>query len=80
MRDDRNWLLDILEAIEKIDTHVSKGKDAFFKDEMIQVWIIHHIQIIGEAAARVSDDFRSERPEIPWTDAVSMRNVLVHPM
>jgi uncharacterized protein with HEPN domain len=78
MRDDRERLLDILEAIESIEKYVGKGHDAFLKDELVQVWIVHHIQVIGEAAARLSSALRENHPEIPWADIISMRNVVVH--
>jgi uncharacterized protein with HEPN domain len=50
MRGDRERLLDILEAIENIARRVGSDREAFFKDELLQVWAIHHIQIVGEAA------------------------------
>ena len=78
MRDDRERLADILAAIEKIEPHVAHGREAFDSDEMIQVWIIYHLQIIGEAAARLSDDIRSRASAVPWPDVVSMRKILVH--
>ncbi len=78
MRDDRERLLDILEAIERIQKYAARGKDVFFKDDLIQVWVIHHIQIIGEATANLSKDLQDNHPQIPWPDIVSMRNVLVH--
>ena len=49
MRDDRERLRDIDEAIEKIEKYVSIGYQAFIEDERTQVWIIHHLQVIGEA-------------------------------
>jgi hypothetical protein len=49
MRSDKDRLLDILEAIEKIETRTSRGREAFDSDEMLQVWVIHYLQIIGEA-------------------------------
>jgi len=55
LRSDRELLLDILEAIEKIERYASKGKDALFEDELIQTWIVYHFQIIGEAANHLSD-------------------------
>jgi len=58
MRSDRERLLDIQEAIERIKKHAGRGRQAFEKDELIQNWIVHHLQILGEAAARVSEDFR----------------------
>ena len=50
MRSDRERLPDILEAIAKIAQHPSIDIEAFADDEMQQVWVIHHLQIIGEAA------------------------------
>lgn len=78
MRSDRELLLDILEAIEKIERYTSKGRDAFFEDELIQTWVVYHFQIIGEAANHLSDSMQKEHLNIPWPDIVAMRNVLVH--
>ncbi len=60
MRDDRDKLLDMLEAIEKIEERTGGGKDAFRRDEMIQVWVLYHVQVIGEAASRISAELRIE--------------------
>jgi len=40
--------------------------------------MVHHIQIIGEAARKLSDSMRNNHPEIPWPQIITMRNVLVH--
>ncbi len=78
MRDDRERLLDILEAIERIQRYASRGRDAFLTDELLQTWVVHHVQIIGEAARQVSDTLKAAHPEIPWSAIVAMRHVLVH--
>ena len=78
MRNDRELLLDILESIEKIEKYALRGKDAFIEDELLQVWIVYHIQVIGEAANHVSDLLQDFHPDVPWPDIVGMRNVLVH--
>ncbi len=78
MRDDRERLLDILEAIERIDKHASKGRDAFFADDLLQTWIVYHLQIIGEAARALTQEFKGAHPDIPWKQIIGMRNVLVH--
>ena len=78
MRDDRERLLDIKEAIEKIQKYASRGKEAFIEEELIQTWIVHHIQILGEAAARLSDEFQEQNSDIPWFKIIGMRNILVH--
>ena len=42
--------------------------------EQIEVNLIH----LGEAAARVSDELKESRPEIPWHEMAGMRNILTH--
>ena len=78
MRSDRERLLDMLEAIEHIEKHSDADRSAFEADELIQTWMVHHIQIIGEAAAAISAEFRVLHPEIPWRSIASMRNAIVH--
>jgi uncharacterized protein with HEPN domain len=78
MRDDKERLRDIREAIENVQRYAARGKDAFREDELIQTWVLHHIQILGEAAARVSDEFQEQHPNIPWFKIIGMRNILVH--
>jgi uncharacterized protein with HEPN domain len=79
VRSDRERLLDILEAIEKIEQRLpADAAEAFRRDEMLQVWALHHVQLIGEAAARLSDDVRTKFPDVPWPDVIAMRNILVH--
>ena len=78
MRDDRERLLDILEAIESIARYTDRGETEFNRDELIQIWVLHHVQIIGEASRGLSEQFRAEHPQIPWTQIIGMRNILVH--
>lgn len=59
-------MLDILEAIDRVERHTVGGSPAFDEDELIQVWVVRHLQIIGEAASRLSDDIRAHRPDVPW--------------
>ena len=78
MRSDVERLKDIGEAVEAIEKYAAKGRDAFEKDELIQTWILHHLLILGEAAAKISDEFKEDHTEIPWLKVVGMRNILVH--
>jgi uncharacterized protein with HEPN domain len=78
MRDDRERLHDIHEAIERIEKYASRGREGFEQEELVQVWIIHHLQIIGEACSALAPDFRDGRPQIPWSEIIGMRNILVH--
>ncbi len=45
---------------------------------MLQVWVLHHLQIIGEAARCLSEEFRKRHPDKVWAKASGLRNILVH--
>ncbi|MFA7199756.1 MAG: HepT-like ribonuclease domain-containing protein [Methanoculleus sp.] len=78
MRDGIDRLLDMLEAIEEIERYAVRGREAFLQDELVQVWMVHHLQIIGEAASRLPQDMRSASPGVPWKQVIGLRNILVH--
>lgn len=78
MRDDGERLRDILEAIERIDRYARRGRKAFEDEELLQIWVVHHIEIIGEAARGVSQTLRDRHTGVPWAAVIAMRNVLVH--
>jgi len=78
MRDDHERLLDIREAIERIEKYAGQGRETFEHDELVQTWIVHHLQIIGEASRTLSSDLRDQHPEVPWSKIIGMRNILVH--
>ena len=78
MRDDAGRLQDILDSIQRIQERIGGGRQQFESDEMLQVWVVHHLQIIGEAARSISKALRVAHFEIPWTSVIAMRNLLVH--
>lgn len=78
MRNDRERLQDILKATGQILAKTKRGREAFDSDEMLQVWVLHHLQIIGEAARSLSQEFRLLHPDRVWAEAAGMRNILVH--
>lgn len=78
MRDSRERVLDILEAIERIEKYAAGGRESFDRDELVQVWILHHLQVLGEAVNALRPSLHEEFPEVPWAQIVGMRNVLVH--
>ncbi len=78
MRGDAERVAGMLEAAEKLEAQGAKGRDLFDQDEIVQLALVHLVQIIGEAASRVSDDLRRRHPEIPWRQVVGMRNRVVH--
>jgi uncharacterized protein with HEPN domain len=80
MRDDRERLLDMLEAIRKIEqvAFSEKYTERLQEDELVEVWVVHHLQIIGEAASRLSKEFRDKHTYVAWGSMIGMRHVLVH--
>lgn len=78
MRDDTERLRDILEAIGRIERYAGAGTAAFEHNELIQNWVIHYLQIIGEASGRLSEELRAQHPEVPWSKIIGMRHILVH--
>lgn len=78
MRDDREKLQDILEAIERIDRYAVQGRQAFEQNELIQTWFTQNLQVIGEASRSLSSAIKNQYPAIPWTNMIGMRNILTH--
>lgn len=78
MRDARERLRDILEAIGHIERYAARGRQAFENDELVQNWFVRHLQIIGEAARSVPQDVRDRAVDVPWAKIVGMRHILVH--
>ncbi len=78
MKADHVYLRHILDAIEKIESYVAVGRDAFMSTSHWQDAVIRQLEIVGEATKRLSADLRSQRPDIPWRRIAGLRDVLVH--
>jgi uncharacterized protein with HEPN domain len=78
VRDDRERLWDVLEAIERIEKYTVRGREALASEELLQTWVVHHLMIIGEACRALSADFRTKHPAEVWALAAGLRNVIVH--
>lgn len=78
MRGIKDRLEDILHAIDNIESEVAHGRASFDSDAKNQVWIIHHLRVIGEAVRSCSDEAKRLSPETPWAQIVGMRHILVH--
>lgn len=77
-RDDA-YLLDMLLAARKVREFTEKATwDQFETDDLTQNAVMRQIQIIGEAARKVSVQYQQEHPEIPWKGIIGMRHRLVH--
>jgi uncharacterized protein with HEPN domain len=76
---DNEYLLDILEAARLAGDYVSsKTREEFLQDTQCQDAVIRRLEIIGEAARRISDETRAKLPHLPWPAMINMRNLMIH--
>lgn len=76
---DSIYLDDIIEAINKCDQFIDNLNFLdFSEDEKTQFAVFHALEVIGEAANKLSSDFVSKHPNLPIKEAVEMRNFLIH--
>lgn len=78
MRDNRLYLNNIKECIERIESYTSEGREAFMQTPMIQDAVIRNFEIIGEATKRLSAELRISYPKIQWQQIAGFRDVLIH--
>lgn len=72
-------LEDILEASKKIISYTgSMSFDDFMNDDKTIDAVVRNFEIIGEAANRVPEDFKSKHPEIEWRRIIGFRNRIIH--
>ncbi|MDH4241111.1 MAG: DUF86 domain-containing protein [Phycisphaerae bacterium] len=77
-RDDA-YMLDMLLAARKVRNYTRNVNwERFRDDDLIQNAVMHKIQIIGEAALKISRQYKDAHSEIPWQMIIGMRNRLVH--
>lgn len=77
-RDDA-WILDIVHAGRLAIEFVGDlDETAFMQDLKTQAAVTRQIEVIGEAAKRLSDDFRSRHPDLPLRQAAGMRDRVIH--
>jgi uncharacterized protein with HEPN domain len=78
VRDNRLYLSNIKECIERIESYTSEGREAFMQTPMIQDAVIRNFEIIGEATKRLSAELRISYPKIQWQQIAGFRDVLIH--
>ena len=76
---DEAALLDILHSARQAIEHAAGlNFEAFATDVLRQDAVVRRIEVVGEAARRVSDDGRSAQAHLPWAQMIRMRNRIIH--
>lgn len=76
---DKAYLWDMLDAALAVEEFVRDKTCAdYLANRMLRAAVERHVEIIGEAARRISEETRQAHPEIPWHAIVGQRNVLAH--
>jgi len=75
---DKLRIAHILKSAAQIADIVSRPKDETLAVQTNCDSLCYHFILIGEAAAAITDDFKSAHPEVPWAVMKQMRNILVH--
>ncbi len=79
MKEDSIYIDHIINSINRILDYISgRDRESFEADLLTQDAVVRPLEIIGEATKRVSNEFRSKYPNIPWSDMAGMRDVLIH--
>lgn len=78
-RTDRQYLLDIVDAIDSVtDFLKDKNKSEFEDSYLLQSAVIRQFEIIGEAASRITDSTRAKIAGLNWSDIIGMRHKMIH--
>ena len=76
---DAGYLWDMLDAAQTVEQLTSdQDFSQYSNDRRTQLAVERSLEIIGEAASKVSGSFRDAHPEIPWRQIIGQRNVLIH--
>jgi len=78
-KDDASYLWDMLDAAKAIREFIAgRSYQDYLSDRMLRGAVERHLEIIGEAAGKVSKVFRDAHSEIPWQKIIGQRHVLIH--
>ncbi len=78
-RSDRECLLDIHEALQRIEAYIADMTLAdFVNDKKTQDAVVRNLEVIGEATKNLSNQIRDTSPEVPWKGLAGVRDKMIH--
>lgn len=78
MKDEKLYLIHIIECAERIEAYTKDGREAFMGDSRTQDAVVRNFEIIGEATKRLSEQTRQRAPDVPWRRLAGFRDILIH--
>ena len=78
MKDDKFYLIHIMECVTNIENFTVGGRDEFLSDIKTRDAVLRNLQILSESTQRISQELKNAYPNIDWKDLSGLRNVLVH--
>lgn len=78
MKDDRLYIIHILERIHKIEEYTNGGYQDFIASSLQQDAVIRNLEVIGEAVRNISDRLKQAYPDVPWRRIAGLRDLLIH--
>lgn len=72
------YLEDMLDPIDLVDQHRPSNYEEFLAQVPQKFFVLKMVEIIGEAAFKLDQEFKALHPEIPWRNLVGTRHILVH--
>ena len=79
MERDLGHIEDMILSARVVGTYLEEVRRAdFLGNVQLQDAVIRRLEVVGEAAGRVSEEFRAQYPDIPWRQIIGMRNRMIH--
>jgi uncharacterized protein with HEPN domain len=78
-RDPELLLEDMLTAVRKIERYTAgMDQEEFRRDEKTLDAVVRNLEVLGEAARQLPDEFLARSPEVPWRQIAGLRNRVIH--
>lgn len=78
MKTERDYLVDLIDRIQRIQEFTQAGHVAFMQSELIQDAVIRNFEVIGEIAKRLPDNWQEQQPQAEWKQVKGFRDFLAH--
>lgn len=76
---DQGLLWDMVDAAREVRFYCSgRTRQDYSNDSMLRAAVERKVEVIGEAAHRISEAFRNAHGEIPWQKIIATRHILAH--